>query len=70
MHDRDVNAARNVLCEGRRIVAAGRKPAAATRREAETQNACGAQVRPGLLPAQRATPISVGKKQEPTQTVT
>ncbi|WP_159007527.1 zinc ribbon domain-containing protein, partial [Streptomyces sp. NRRL S-813] len=33
VHDRDHNAARNVLFEGRRIVAAGR---------AETPNACGA----------------------------
>jgi putative transposase len=41
--DRDVNAARNILTLGR-AVAAGR---------AETQNACGAQVRPGLVPAPR-----------------
>lgn len=41
-HDRDVNAARNILKLGQ--VAAGR---------AETLNACGAQVRPGLVPAQR-----------------
>ncbi|MFE7860467.1 RNA-guided endonuclease InsQ/TnpB family protein [Streptomyces sp. NPDC057403] len=43
-HDRDHNAARNVLCEGRRIVAAGR---------AETLNACGAPVRRAHVPAQR-----------------
>ncbi|WP_374628996.1 zinc ribbon domain-containing protein [Frankia sp. AgPm24] len=41
-HDRDLNAARNILFEGRRIVAAGR---------AETENACGADVRPGPVPA-------------------
>jgi putative transposase len=44
VHDRDHNAARNVLLEGRRIVAAGR---------AETQNACGAPVRRAHVPAQR-----------------
>ncbi|MEU6555902.1 RNA-guided endonuclease TnpB family protein [Streptomyces sp. NPDC046915] len=44
VHDRDHNAARNVLCEGRRIVAAGR---------AETLNACGAPVRRAHVPAQR-----------------
>jgi putative transposase len=43
VHDRDVNAAVNIRNLGR-MVAAGR---------AETQNACGAQVRPGLVPAQR-----------------
>ncbi|GAA1550985.1 RNA-guided endonuclease TnpB family protein [Actinomadura kijaniata] len=42
-HDRDVNAARNVLDEGRRTVAAGRTLA---RGHAETLNACGAPVRP------------------------
>ncbi|WP_331756585.1 transposase [Streptomyces decoyicus] len=45
MHDRDVNAARNILNEGKRIVAAG---------HADTENACGAQVRPVLVPAQRS----------------
>ncbi|MFJ8465109.1 zinc ribbon domain-containing protein [Streptomyces swartbergensis] len=45
VHDRDHNAARDVLFEGRRIVAAGR---------AETQNACGAPVRRAHVPAQRA----------------
>ncbi|MFE2039795.1 RNA-guided endonuclease InsQ/TnpB family protein [Streptomyces sp. NPDC059477] len=44
MHDRDHNAARNVLFEGRRIVAAGR---------AERANACGAPVRRAHVPAQR-----------------
>ncbi|WP_327188956.1 RNA-guided endonuclease TnpB family protein [Streptomyces xinghaiensis] len=44
VHDRDHNAARNVLHEGRRIVAAGR---------AETPNACGAPVRRAHVPAQR-----------------
>ncbi|MEU8200639.1 transposase [Streptosporangium sp. NPDC049046] len=50
-HDRDVNAAINILAEGRRTVAAGRKPAAETRREAETLNACGGDVRPPLAVA-------------------
>ena len=40
-HDRDLNAARNILAEGRRV-AAGR---------AETETACGAGVSPGLAPA-------------------
>ncbi|MFF9457463.1 zinc ribbon domain-containing protein [Streptomyces flaveolus] len=44
VHDRDHNAARNVLLEGRRIVAAGR---------AATLNACGAPVRRAPVPAQR-----------------
>jgi putative transposase len=43
-HDRDINAARNIRTEGKRIVAAGR---------AETGNACGAQVRPVLVLAPR-----------------
>jgi len=43
-HDRDVNAARNILHLGQKV-AAGR---------AETLNACGAQVRPGAIPAPRS----------------
>jgi len=44
-HDRDHNAAKNVLIEGRRIVAAGR---------AETLNASRSASKPGaLVPAQR-----------------
>jgi hypothetical protein len=44
VHDRDHNAARNVLFEGRRIVATGR---------VETSNACGVPVRRAHVPAQR-----------------
>ncbi|MEU6437778.1 transposase [Streptomyces albidoflavus] len=44
IHNRDHNASRNVLLEGRRIVAAGR---------AETPNACGAPVRRAYMPARR-----------------
>ncbi|MET8178742.1 zinc ribbon domain-containing protein [Streptomyces sp. NPDC005336] len=44
MHDRDHNAARNVLFVGRRIVATGR---------VETLNACGVPVRRAHVPAQR-----------------
>ncbi|MEU0836088.1 RNA-guided endonuclease TnpB family protein [Streptomyces sp. NPDC005969] len=44
VHDRDINAARNIKTEGKRIVAAG---------QADTENARGAQVRPGLVPAPR-----------------
>ena len=40
-HDRDLNAARNVLAEGRRIAAG----------LAEIENACGAGVSPGPVPA-------------------
>jgi putative transposase len=43
VHDRDVNAAKNILMLGKKV-AAGR---------AETLNACGARVRPGLVPAPR-----------------
>jgi putative transposase len=42
-HDRDVNAAINIRTEGRKVAAG----------QAETLNARGAQVRPGLVPAQR-----------------
>lgn len=52
LHDRDHNAAKNILMEGRRV-AAGRKPGVGTPREAETGNARGAQVRPASVPAQR-----------------
>jgi len=54
VHDRDHNAARNVLFEGRRIVAAGR---------AETLNACGAPVRRAHVPAQRGEAGSLRKGQ-------
>ncbi|MFJ3213251.1 RNA-guided endonuclease InsQ/TnpB family protein [Streptomyces flaveolus] len=57
VHDRDHNAARNVLFEGRRIVAAGR---------AETPNACGAPVRRAHVPAQRGEAGSP-RKGQPTQ---
>ncbi|WOT40326.1 RNA-guided endonuclease InsQ/TnpB family protein [Streptomyces coeruleorubidus] len=57
VHDRDHNAARNVLFEGRRIVAAGR---------AETLNACGVPVRRARVPAQRGEAGSP-RKGQPTQ---
>ncbi|MFF3889304.1 RNA-guided endonuclease InsQ/TnpB family protein [Streptomyces sp. NPDC001914] len=57
VHDRDVNAARNIRTEGSKVAAG----------QAETQNARGAQVRPVLVPAPRATRTSVRKKQEPTR---
>lgn len=57
VHDRDHNAARNVLVEGRRIVAAG---------WAETQNACGAPVSRARVPAQRGEAESP-RKGQPTQ---
>ena len=40
-HDRDVNAARNIRLEGRKVAAG----------QADTLNACGGTVRPGLAPA-------------------
>ena len=40
-HDRDVNAARNIRLEGRKVAAG----------QAETLNGCGGIVRPGLAPA-------------------
>ena len=43
IHDRDVNAAINIRTEGRKVAAG----------QAETLNARGAQVRPGLVPAPR-----------------
>ncbi|GGV62032.1 RNA-guided endonuclease InsQ/TnpB family protein [Streptomyces massasporeus] len=57
VHDRDHNAARNVLFEGRRIVAAGR---------AETLNAGGAPVRRAHVPAQRGEAGSP-RKGQPTR---
>lgn len=44
-HDRDLNAAQNILQEGKKMVAAERS---------ETKNACGAQVSPVLVPAPRS----------------
>jgi putative transposase len=41
VHDRDVNAARNIRLEGRKVAAG----------QADTQNGCGGTVRPGLAPA-------------------
>ncbi|MET7744344.1 RNA-guided endonuclease TnpB family protein [Streptomyces sp. NPDC005385] len=55
VHDRDVNAARNICTEGSKVAAG----------QAETINARGAQVRPAPVPAQRATRTPVRKKQEP-----
>jgi putative transposase len=40
-HDRDINAARNIRLEGRKVAAG----------QADTLNACGGTVRPGLAPA-------------------
>ncbi|MFE9898136.1 zinc ribbon domain-containing protein [Streptomyces sp. NPDC005529] len=57
LHDRDVNAARNIRIEGSKVAAG----------QAEIQNARGAQVRPAPVRAPRATPASAGKKQEPTR---
>ncbi|MGH3275987.1 MAG: RNA-guided endonuclease InsQ/TnpB family protein [Streptosporangiaceae bacterium] len=41
VHDRDMNAARNILVEGRKVAAG----------QADTLNACGGTVRPGRAPA-------------------
>jgi putative transposase len=41
VHDRDVNAARNICLEGRKVAAG----------QADTLNACGGTARPGLAPA-------------------
>ncbi|MBD3143153.1 RNA-guided endonuclease InsQ/TnpB family protein [Microbispora bryophytorum] len=57
VHDRDVNAARNIKTEGSKVAAG----------QAETVNARGAQVRPVSVPAPRATRTPVRKKQEPTR---
>ena len=57
VHDRDINAARNIKTEGSKVAAG----------QAETVNARGAQVRPVPVPAQRATRTPVRKKQEPTR---
>jgi putative transposase len=62
MHDRDLNAALNVLAEGRRIVAAGRQAAPVMGRGAETLNACGEPVRP---PFQVARFVEPGTHQIP-----
>ncbi|HEU5026563.1 MAG TPA: transposase [Spirillospora sp.] len=58
-HDRDHNAALNILHEGQRIVAAGRTPAVG---HAETLNACGGRVRP---PFQVARAVEPGTRQKP-----
>jgi IS605 OrfB family transposase len=58
VHDRDRNAALNILCEGQRMVAAG---------QAETRNASGGRVRPGRPGTARNTPRR-GQNEEPTRT--
>ncbi|WP_374629598.1 zinc ribbon domain-containing protein [Frankia sp. AgPm24] len=58
VHDRDVNAARNIRTEGRRVAAG----------QAETVNARGAQVRPAPHPA--ATPSACGRTHCPRRKAT
>ncbi|MGH8878368.1 MAG: RNA-guided endonuclease InsQ/TnpB family protein [Stackebrandtia sp.] len=48
-HDRDANAEINIRAEGRQILAAG---------QAESLNDCGAQVRPGEIPAPRREAVT------------
>ncbi|MFI6517391.1 RNA-guided endonuclease InsQ/TnpB family protein [Spirillospora sp. NPDC050679] len=64
--DRDVNAARNILEEGRRLaadpVAAGRQAAPGTARGAETLNACGGPVRPPFAVARF---VEAGTRRQP-----
>jgi putative transposase len=56
-HDRDINAAININNEGRKV-AAGRKPGAAMRPEAETLNDRGARVRPPAMVAPRGEAVT------------